>query len=47
MIKEYLDEIMWSTVSIVDDYNNENQLRDFYNWCNDSIIRYNEIAKHW
>lgn len=47
MIKEYLNEIMWSTVSMVDDYNNENQLRDFYNWCNDSIIRYNEIAKYW
>ena len=47
MIKEYLDEIMWSTVSMVSDYNNENQLKDFYNWCNDSINRYNEIAKHW
>ena len=47
MIREYLDEIMWSTVSMISDYNNENQLKDFYNWCNDSIIRYNEIAKHW
>lgn len=47
MIKEYLDEIMWSTVSMVDDYNNENQLRDFYNWCNDSITDYNRITKYW
>ena len=47
MIMEYLDEIMWSTVSMVSDYNNENQLKDFYNWCNDSIIDYNRIAKYW
>ena len=47
MIMEYLDEIMWSTVNMVDDYNNEKQLKYFYDWCNDSIIKYNEIAKYW
>ena len=47
MIKEYLEECIWGTVSIVTDYNNENQLKDFYNWCNDSIIDYNQIAKYW
>ena len=47
MIKEYLEECIWGTVSIVTDYNNENQLRNFYDMCNDSIIRYNEVSKHW
>lgn len=47
MIDEYYKEIIWSTVSVVSDYNNEKQLRYFYDWCDDSIIRYNEIAKHW
>lgn len=47
MIKEYLDEIIWSTVSMVSDYNNEKELRHFYQHCNDSIRRYNEIAKYW
>ena len=47
MIKEYLDEIIWSTVSMVSDYNNKKELKYFYNWCNDSIIDYNRIAKYW
>ena len=46
-IKEYLEECIWSMVSIVSDYNDENQLKYFYNHCNDSIRHYNEIAKHW
>ena len=45
MIMEYLDEITWSTVSMVSNYNNENQLRYFYDWCNDSIEKYNKIIK--
>ena len=44
---KYCKEIIWSTVSMVSDYNNENQLKDFYNWCNNSIIDYNQIAKYW
>ena len=47
MIMEYLDECVWAMVNIVSDYNNENQLRYFYRHCNDSIRRYNEIAKYW
>jgi hypothetical protein len=47
MIMEYLDECIWAMVNIVSDYNNENQLRYFYQHCNDSIRRYNEIAKYW
>ena len=47
MIDEYCKEIVCSTVSMVSDYNNEKQLRDFYEVCNDSITNYNEIAKHW
>ena len=46
-IKEYLNECIWAMVDTVSDYNNENQLKCFYNHCNDSIRRYNEIAKHW
>lgn len=47
MIDEYCEEIIWSTVSIVSDYNNENQLKNFYEICNDSIHDYNRIAKYW
>ena len=47
MINEYLNECIWAMVSIVSDYNNENQLRNFYEMCNNSIQRYNEIAKYW
>ena len=47
MIEEYLEECIWSTVSMVSDYDNENQLKYFYEYCNNSIKRYNEIAKHW
>lgn len=47
MIKEYLNEYIWATVSMVSDYNNEKELKHFYSWCNDSIIRYNQIAKFW
>lgn len=47
MINEYLNECIWAMVNIVSDYNNENQLRNFYEMCNNSIQRYNEIAKHW
>ena len=47
MIMKYLDECIWATVSIVSEYNNENQLRNFYEICNESIVRYNEIARFW
>lgn len=47
MIDEYCKEIIWSTVSMVSDYNNENQLQYFYEVCNDSITRYNQIARFW
>lgn len=47
MIKEYLEECIWAYVSMVTDYNNENQLKHFYQMCNDSIFNYNNIAKYW
>ena len=47
MIEEYLEEYIWGIVSIVSDYNNENQLKSFYTICNDSIKNYNQIAKYW
>ena len=46
-IKEYLNECIWATVDMVSDYNNENQLQYFYEVCNDSITRYNQIARFW
>lgn len=47
MIKEYLEECIWAYVGMVTDYNNENQLRNFYDMCDDSISNYNRIAKYW
>ena len=47
MIVEYLNELIWSSVSMVSDYDNEKELRYFYNWCNDTIINYNQISKFW
>lgn len=47
MIMEYLNELIWSTVSMVSDYNNEKQLQYFYERCNDSIINYNQISRYW
>lgn len=47
MIKEYLEECIWAYVNMVTDYNNENQLRNFYDMCDDSISNYNRIAKYW
>ena len=47
MIMEYLNELIWSSVSMVSDYDNEKELRYFYNWCNDTIIDYNQISKFW
>lgn len=47
MIDEYLEECIWGYVSMVTDYNNENQLRNFYDMCDDSISNYNRIAKYW
>lgn len=47
MIEEYLEECIWAYVSMVTDYNNENQLRNFYDMCDDSISNYNRIAKYW
>lgn len=47
MIEEYLEECIWAYVGMVIDYNNENQLRNFYDMCDDSISNYNRIAKYW
>lgn len=47
MIDEYLEECIWGYVSMVTDYNNESQLRNFYDMCDDSICNYNRIAKYW
>lgn len=47
MIDEYLEECIWAYVSIVTEYDNENQLKHFYQMCNDSIFNYNNIAKYW
>lgn len=47
MIEEYLEECIWAYVGIVTEYDNENQLRNFYDMCDDSISNYNRIAKYW
>lgn len=44
---EYIDVCTDCFLSMVDDYNNEKQLQNFYEACNDSIIRYQDIAKYW
>ena len=47
MIMEYLDECIWATITMIKDYDDEVSLKYFYDICNESIIRYNEIARFW
>ena len=39
-------EIM-ETITMIKDYDDEVSLKYFYDICNESIIRYNEIARFW
>lgn len=41
-IKNYVDEL---SVSTIESY--ISNLKEFYKFCNETIDRYNDLAKHW
>lgn len=46
-IKDYLNNLENSYLLNIKDYNDIKNLKEFYNYCNDTIKKYNDIAKYY
>lgn len=45
-IKEYLNELIYSgQINFIKDYNDEKSLKEFYDYCNETIKNYNRINR--
>ena len=46
-IIDYLNNLENSYLLNIKDYNDEKGLKEFYNYCNETIKKYNDIAKYY
>lgn len=46
-IKNYVDDLSFSYLDSIKSYDNEKSLKEFYNYCNETIENYNNIVKHF
>lgn len=46
-VKEYLNNLENTYLLNIKNYNDEKGLKEFYNYCNETINNYNEIAKFY
>lgn len=47
LVKEYLNNLENSYLLNIKDYNDIKNLKEFYNYCNETIKKYNDIAKYY
>lgn len=46
-IKDYLNNLEIPYIYNIKNYNDTEHLKEFYNYCNDTIKKYNKIAKYY
>lgn len=46
-IKDYLNNLENSYLLNIKDYNDRENIQEFYNYCNETIIKYNKIVKYY